>query len=387
MKKLITTICALLVLTITPILTNAASTTHVVKKGETFSSISKKYNVPTEEIKKANAISSNKIKVGQKLVIPQVEYIMYKVKKKDTLKSIAKSNNTTVKQLQTWNKLSSTKIKVGQLLKVSIVLDEPNGFEVNYVVKKGDTLTKIAKKFNTTVVSIKNDNSLLSDKIFIGQTLKIITNEVIDNPVISPKPDEIQPGNGSSNDSIVNNPNSDIQGTNPLPPSSSTYTVVKGDTLASISQKFAITIDKIIKDNNLKSNTLKVGTKLVFNQITSQEIVDIAKKYLGVPYLFGGNNEFGIDCSGYINLVFNEAGIKINRLSTAGYWEVSKSVDYPKVGELVFFQNTYKDGPSHMGIYVGNGQFIHADATKGVMISSLQNSYYANHFLGYGTFQ
>lgn len=116
---------------------------------------------------------------------------------------------------------------------------------------------------------------------------------------------------------------------------------------------------------------------------TANAIISTAKKYIGVPYLWGGTTPSGFDCSGFVQYVFKAHGISLNRTCETQYKHgtyVSKSNLQP--GDLVFFQNTYKAGISHVGIYIGNGQFIHASSSKGVVISNLSSSYYVSHYYG-----
>lgn len=116
---------------------------------------------------------------------------------------------------------------------------------------------------------------------------------------------------------------------------------------------------------------------------TAGKIIETAKQYIGVPYLWGGTSPSGFDCSGFTYYVFRQHGITLNRNSASQYAHgsyVSKSNLQP--GDLVFFQNTYREGISHVGIYIGNGQFIHASSSKGVTISELSNSYWASHYYG-----
>lgn len=112
-------------------------------------------------------------------------------------------------------------------------------------------------------------------------------------------------------------------------------------------------------------------------------IIATAKKYIGVPYLWGGTTPKGFDCSGFVQYVFRAHGIQLNRTCVTQYTQgtyVSKSNLKP--GDLVFFQNTYKAGISHVGIYIGNNQFIQSSSSKGIVISSLSNSYYIKHYYG-----
>ena len=111
-------------------------------------------------------------------------------------------------------------------------------------------------------------------------------------------------------------------------------------------------------------------------------VISTAKKYIGVPYVWGGQSPSGFDCSGFTQYVLSKNGISVPRTAAEQYavgTSVSKS--NLRVGDLVFF-TTYKAGPSHLGFYIGNGQFIHASSSKGVTISSLSSSYYSGRYIG-----
>ncbi|HDR7892214.1 TPA: SH3 domain-containing protein [Bacillus toyonensis] len=116
----------------------------------------------------------------------------------------------------------------------------------------------------------------------------------------------------------------------------------------------------------------------------TSSIAGFARSLNGSPYRNAGTTPAGFDCSGFIHYVLNQTGHKGARQTVAGYWSSKTKTSNPQPGDLVYFQNTYKPGPSHMGVYLGNGQFISAetDAT-GVRISSVSNSYWSKHILGY----
>ena len=105
-----------------------------------------------------------------------------------------------------------------------------------------------------------------------------------------------------------------------------------------------------------------------------------ALRFLGTPYVFGGTSTSGFDCSGYVQHVFAMLGVSIPRTADAQYYAGRKITGGMKPGDLVFFQ-TYLPGPSHVGIYLGNGKFVHA-SSHGVMVSSLSDAYWANRYRG-----
>jgi peptidoglycan DL-endopeptidase LytF len=109
-----------------------------------------------------------------------------------------------------------------------------------------------------------------------------------------------------------------------------------------------------------------------------------ALKLLGAPYVWGGSAPSGFDCSGYLWYVARQVGKPLSRGMLGQYNSGSHpSRDELKVGDLVFFQNTYSPGLSHNGIYIGNGQFVHAaDEAAGVTISSLNTPYWSSHWFG-----
>ena len=111
-------------------------------------------------------------------------------------------------------------------------------------------------------------------------------------------------------------------------------------------------------------------------------IVSIAKQYNGGKYASGGASPSGFDCSGFTMYVYGQAGISIPRTSggQAGVGsQVSKSNLQP--GDILIFSNTYTNGISHSGIYLGGGQFIHAANSRvGVEINTINSGYWSNHF-------
>ncbi len=154
---------------------------------------------------------------------------IYTVVKGDTLYSIARKFNTTVDELKRLNNLSSNILSIGQ--KLIIPTSQETKPTTTYTVVSGDTLYSIARKFNTTVDELKRLNNLSSNTLSIGQKLIIPTSQ------------ETKP--------------------------TTTYTVVSGDTLYSIARKFNTTVNELKRLNNLSSNILSIGQKLIIP--TSEE--------------------------------------------------------------------------------------------------------------------
>ena len=107
-----------------------------------------------------------------------------------------------------------------------------------------------------------------------------------------------------------------------------------------------------------------------------------AHSYLGTPYLMGGTTRRAIDCSAFTQNVYAAHGIKLPRTADVQYNvgnKVPRGQEQP--GDLVFFE-TYLPGPSHVGIYLGNGKFIHASSSRGVTITPLNSYYFGPRYLG-----
>ncbi len=117
---------------------------------------------------------------------------------------------------------------------------------------------------------------------------------------------------------------------------------------------------------------------------TGSAILAEAKKYLGTPYVLGGASPSGFDCSGLVYYVLKQCGYTPYRTAADQYQQgtaVSKA--NLKVGDIVFFANTYTTGISHVGIYAGNGQFIHAPNSRStVSYSDLTSGYWSEHYYG-----
>jgi cell wall-associated NlpC family hydrolase len=281
-----------------------------------------------------------------------------------------------------------------------------NNAAADYIVKRGDTLQKISKKFNVSASEIKRLNNLKSDKLITGMRLEI-------------KNEQKQ---RISKDNKISSKNLASKNKKAEP---KTYTVKKGDNIWRIAKRFNMSVDDLREINELQNNSIKVGQKLYLSRSvdksTEEEIIKVlqtayerkseidkseiqskeskvedlstmsikdrlilfAKKMLNIPYKFGGNSLLGIDCSAYVQKVYSIAGIELPRTAREQFNE-GKLVEKEElsIGDLVFFK-TYASFPSHVGIYLGNNLFIHASSkSKKVTIDSLDTPYYAKRFIG-----
>ncbi|MDR3563867.1 MAG: NlpC/P60 family protein [Negativicutes bacterium] len=115
----------------------------------------------------------------------------------------------------------------------------------------------------------------------------------------------------------------------------------------------------------------------------AQQLVIFAKQFIGVPYVWAGRSPAGFDCSGFISYVFDHFGVALPRMADEQF-ESGLAVNRRdlQVGDLVFF-STYEPGPSHVGIYIGSGQFIHASSgANEVTITPMAKQYYVERYLG-----
>ncbi|KAA0548549.1 LysM peptidoglycan-binding domain-containing protein [Bacillus sp. BGMRC 2118] len=189
----------------------------------------------------------------------QSQQSVYTVQAGDTLSGIAKRFNTTVTDIKQVNQLTSDVIYIGQSLKMPVTTSTVT--TTTYTVQSGDSLSVIAKRFGTTVDQLKAINNLTSDIIYVGQTLK-----VAGTSAITPAPSSTQ--------------------------TTSTYTVQSGDSLSVIARKFGTTVTNLKQLNGLTSDTIYVGQTLkvtgtastqettnTYTVISGDSLSAIAKRY------------------------------------------------------------------------------------------------------------
>ncbi len=204
---------------------STGANTYIVKSGDTLWSIARQFGVSVDELKQKNNLASNSLKINQILLIPSEEEVpgdYYIVQAGDSLYSISRRYNLTVDELKRLNNLTSNALSIGQRLLIQGTPTTPATGNT-YVVKSGDSLYQIANKYGISVDELKQYNNLTSNLLSIGQVLKIPS--------------------ASFNQTV--------------------YTVKAGDNLYSIAREYNTTVNDIMKANNLNSNLLSIGQKLL----------------------------------------------------------------------------------------------------------------------------
>ena len=336
-----------------------ADTTYVIKRGDNPSRLAKKFKVSPLEIIKANNLNPDRLKPGTKITIPS------KKRKTPSKDKLVQTNGDELKKEQD-TRNSPDNIQ-------PVIHQEDSSL---HVVKKGDTLSSLARKYSVSMNELRKVNNLRSKKLRIGQKLVVKKTTLRE------------------------------------------YTVKKGDTVWKIARRFNLDPDELMDINLIDTDSLKPGQKLLlvpetegkepktYDAILTQAHIEseiekisgsgeinglglqdrltlFAKKLLNIPYRFGGNSVFGIDCSAYVKRVYSLIGIDLPRSAREQFQE-GKPVDGEElsIGDLVFFK-TYASFPSHVGIYLGNNLFIHASSrSKRVTIDSLETPYYLKRFIG-----
>jgi len=157
------------------------------------------------------------------------------------------------------------------------------------------------------------------------------------------------------------------------------YVVQPGDTLYSLARRFGTTVEALKEANGLQSDLIQVGQRLRIPTPDRPDFLALVRPYLGAPYRYGGTGEGGFDCSGLVLRVYEKLGVKLPRTSAAMY-EALPPVETPAPGDLVFFSFS-NQRIDHVGLYLGEGRFVHA-SNRGVVIERLDLPWYRKAFRG-----
>ena len=142
--------------------------------------------------------------------------------------------------------------------------------------------------------------------------------------------------------------------------------------------------DYIILKTNTISRSAELKRTAAKTTTQSQELINFAKKFLGVKYVWGGTTPKGFDCSGFVQYVYKKFGFSINRVAAdqakEGIWIGKENL---ATGDLVFFDtNGGHNYINHVGMYIGDGEFIHASSGGStVIISDVMKGFYANTYM------
>ena len=284
--------------------------------------------------------------------------------------------------------------------------------EERYIVKPGDSLYSISKSFGVSIEALKTANGLERDSIRPKQALSI--------PSLGAKKAvqvKAKPSSSPSKRSSVETLRRDSE-------EMDSYVVEKGDTLSGISKKVGLSVEEIKRVNSLHTSALKIGQVLSFpkdqnrfgekaeesgggeeivgviqteaenvetaasnplgkwnNSEERSLLVKVVKTFLGVPYKLGGSTLKGIDCSGLVRKIYEIFNIELPR-TTREQFTIGKKIGKEQLeeGDLVFFRR--HGNSSHVGIYIGDNQFVHASSSnRQVKIDCLDAPYYSKRFL------
>lgn len=365
----------------------AADRVHTVSAGETVESIASIYNISVEQLMNTNGIPNSKLYVGQKLKIIQTAYSPSIYQWAERGKRIANYAETFVGFKKTSGEESPAKgfdssgLVYWALSQQNVATDR---LTVDGFYKLG--METAAPKAGDVIFFLEKDTAkVVTAGIYLGKdkfvnsgygaetvqvrlsTEKYFAKYQVVYKTYTPKGEHI---------------------------------VQPGETLKSISENYNIDVNSIKKRNALptyevmQGQYLQIYSDLLFPFYNGQEaaydkaydVIRYAYTLRGFTYVFSGDDPLtGMDCSGLIYWAMKEQGISIKRSSAAVYYEMLSAISEPKAGDLVFFRDTgLRQGVTHVGIYLGDGRFIHTTEKAGVHISDLSSGYFAQKFESYG---
>jgi cell wall-associated NlpC family hydrolase len=256
-----------------------------------------------------------------------------------------------------------------------------------YVVRKGDTLGKIARAHHVSVAKIREANGLEGTRLSVGTKL------VLPGGKAHSKRRKARSGKGRRNTVRTSPPEeasppgaqltlADPQGSTPhmdtwKPPTEAELAELARAAKAADTAPPAVAATPVVAAAPDTTKARKAGDSI------KDRLLRVARRMLDVPYRFGGTTLWGLDCSGFVQKSFAFLDLDLPRTAREQFREgakVAKSDLSP--GDLVFFR-TYAKYPSHVGIYLGENRFVHASARdRKVTVDSLDKPYYEKRYIG-----
>ncbi|WP_462410668.1 C40 family peptidase [Neobacillus sp. Marseille-QA0830] len=389
------------------------SLTYTVKKGDSLWKIAKENGTTVSELKRLNGMTSGYLQVGKQLKIAESDVTdsSYTIQKGDTLSEIGARFNLTVSQLKSMNQLSSDTIYAGKTLNVSSAgatettqtnvastTDDAagtNGTSEGNTAVTSDAATSVVSGTETDAASgtttapaaTETATDVTAPAASSGTTTE---NTPAPSSAATPETPKAESSAGTtvtapkvSSPSPSATTQDDSSTTTTVTPPATSSTPAQATTPAASSTAKTETAPAA-SSSTAAAQTPTASTETAQKPAASsaslvEDVIAEAKKYIGSPYKWAGNTPAGFDCSGYTKYVFAKVGITLPRTAET-QWNATNPVSSPSVGDLVFFQ-TYKVGPSHVGIYLGNNKFISA-ASTGVVISDMTSTYWKTRYLG-----
>ena len=254
-----------------------------------------------------------------------------------------------------------------------------------HIIKTGDTLYDLSKQYNTTIEKIQNANGLKNHLIYPGQKLVIPETQQVKKQTSPPSQTEHK------------NPDQTVK---------VIYTVRQGDCLFLIARRYGTSIQAIRSANNITSDLVQIGQKLIIptpspsrptsiqakpsslpsrggSTSSARDILTLAASFLGTRYVYGGSGPHSFDCSGFVAYVYRFGGFNLPH-NAAAQAALGTPIERNSLqpADLVFFSYYGSRGINHVGIYVGEDRFIHASVSEGVKYSSLSKAYYRQNYRG-----
>ncbi len=421
----------------------ADAANYTVQTGDTLYRISTKLGVAAELLQQLNQLTNTNLKVGQVLLVPD----KHSIAKGETLFAIAKKYGVSMEAIRDLNKLESDALKPGQTLLIPPTLLMPPRAAQAPTTQAPQTQTLVAStgttkptpkpaptttaapttaaandakntttNNNQTFIATNEEKAAeVATPINLPQLSGPIDTQPLSAPIVQ-KPTEAQLPNLGLPEITPTETNQATVSPTVTSNEEIFHVVAAGENLFRIATKYGVGVETIRQANNLSTDALAVGQRLkipvagnantvninlnavntnsapsassttnttTVNPGRTTAVRDIAKKYLGVPYQWGGTTTKGLDCSGFVMVVYNELGVQLPHSSKLLFATgVAVTRENLREGDLVFFETT-GEGVSHVGIYLSDGQFIHAATYPSeVTISNLNEKYWAPKYLG-----